>query len=83
MLDVAKILSELNKQREELEGAIAALEGARARLSPGKRGKPKPPGSGGGQPPTPEIPPGSGGAAQVACTFGTTRSRRETPREPS
>jgi len=77
-LDVAKILSELKAQRQDLEAAIATLERRTPRRASRKQRK-----SPGGPPPNPELPPAAGGAAQVACTFGTTRFRRATPKEPS
>ena len=62
MLDLAQILSELEKEREVLEDALKSKSD--------------------GPPPNPDLPPGAGGAAQLA-SIGTTRSRRETNREPS
>ena len=70
-MDIAEALSELEAQRDALQDAIDLLSGR----------KQEPPESG-GPPPNPNLPPGTGGAAQLAG-IGSTRSRRETRREPS
>ena len=73
-MDIAEILSQLKAQREALQDAIDCL----SRMTP-----PGPGGSSGGPPPNQGgQPPNAGGAAQLAG-IGTTRSRRETRREPS
>jgi hypothetical protein len=67
MIDTAKILAELETEREVRQHASS---------------KHKPPGSGGPPPNQGGQPPNAGGAAQLAG-IGNTRSGRETRREPS
>jgi hypothetical protein len=73
-LDFEEVLSKLKEEREKLEKALQELE-RRVQTS---RETAWP-----ATPPTSSLPPGAGGAAQVVAAIGTTRSRRETPKEPS
>ena len=79
-LDLKQIVSQLKEERDQLEAAILNLE----LMESEQRGRvhrgPKPP-SGGGAPPSPSRPPGSGTPAFAGCV-GPTRPRRETNRGP-
>ena len=70
-MDIAAILLELEAEREKLQDAIEGLS-RMIRESP----------ESGGPPPNPNLPPAMGGAAELAGVRST-RSRRETRREPS